>query len=131
MREIKFRAWDKNNKKMLPNAAPSIEHGNHFHYRDEYGCFCIISKDNSELMQFTGLLDKNGKEVYEGDIIKNKRGQCVVCYDGIHQSLGYRNAKRTQKGTCSDMNATIEEFQKQFEIIGNIYENPELLKGAV
>lgn len=68
-------------------------------------------RQNCELMQFTGLLDKNGKEIYECDITKSDFGYSgVVELDSIH----YAHGECTVSGNI--------------EVIGNIYENPELLK---
>lgn len=115
-REIKFRAWDKKYKEMISN---------------EEFCFSpfyvqadgkVINLDESDknkfeeldyvLMQYTGLKDRNGKEVYEGDIVEHKFGYTRVIkwrhtnsYVGFGISKGERN-----------------------EVIGNVYENKDLLK---
>lgn len=106
MRDIKFRAWD--GKKMrgwgfvspLMFASPPTESGA-FDYPH---------------MQFTGLKDKNGKEIYEGDILakENVRARYeVIFHKGVF---------------CHEMMGAYHIFSgKEVEVIGNIYENPELL----
>ena len=74
--------------------------------------------DDVELMQFTGLLDKNGKEVFEGDIIK--------LYPNRVRVIEYSepNGCYMERGTSLNQLHSSSEF----EIIGNIYENPKLIK---
>ena len=69
-----------------------------------------------ELMQFTGLLDKNGKEIYEGDILK---------YRG---KLSFNDPPFVVEWQNDDARWTEFYPSNNFEVIGNIYENPELLK---
>lgn len=114
MREIKFRAWDKVNKVMEDEqTALAIQFngqiiGKNFEH----------SNDTFEIMQYTGLKDKNGKEIFEGDIIEHYyHGLSEVFY----QNGGYKiNGKLSVVGFGSLSRAT--------RIIGNIYENPELIK---
>lgn len=99
MRPIKFRAWDKKKKKMyLPYVNTTMTHGE-----------CIDEFTDDELMQFTGLLDRNGREIYEGDVVKGDENinNWTVEWD----SAGYWNCMRVP----------------EIEIIGNIYEHPELI----
>ncbi len=107
MREIKFRAWDKAEKTMK--------------YFD-YGIFNRIPfglEDLSELMQYTGLKDKNGTEIYEGDIVHYCGGEYWYgCWE-------YEGAITIKNMVYDCFMLAEHEF---IEVIENIYENPELLK---
>lgn len=93
---------------------------------------CITAyPDEIELMQSTGLFDKNNKEIFEGDIIAN--GPDVMCMKR-HNTLGFYVEKKSRVEFIAD-GAVLEEFEEDakeiadsLEIIGNIYENPELLE---
>jgi uncharacterized phage protein (TIGR01671 family) len=90
----------------------------------------ILSYDygyNYTFQQFTGLLDKNGKEIYEGDIIKNDSQNGRLCeiryHTDIYAAFGYRGLEC--KGDFYHLHTY--SAGKDLEIIGNIFENPELL----
>lgn len=90
-----------------------------------------IVNNDIHLMQSTGLLDKNGKEIFEGDIITN--GPDVMCMKR-HNTLGFYVEKKGKVEFIADC-AILEEFEEDakeiadsLEIIGNIYENPEFLE---
>ncbi len=121
MREIKFRAWDKESKKM--KEVSDISWDNHGGVDLRASCY---SHDDSNiyaetLMQFTGLKDKNGKEMYEGDIVKCKYGWLgfIVFRKGAY----WCEEIVTQK---INSHAPIFNEWEELEVIGNIYENPEL-----
>jgi len=109
MRTIKFRAWDRTNKRFWSHFSVSSAHGSIW--------FRGLKKEDWELMQFTGLIDKNGKEIYEGDIVKGNRVGIII-YSDEHAGF-YTFFKRR------DLIDNI--FPEYLEVIGNIYENPELL----
>lgn len=115
-REIKFRAYIKDGFPKGMHEVTSL-----FPRRKSLQCtFERYTFDEVELMQFTGLKDKNDIEIYEGDILNHNGDLWVVRYseeDGMF-ILYYDNIIEN----FSNMNS------KWLEVIGNIYENPELLK---
>lgn len=110
MREIKFRAWDKQHKGMV-----TWEQALRNFKMDEF----FTPMDDFALMQNTGLKDKNGVEIYEGDIIDYKD---LTVFDGDRTEQVHFENGRFMFGT---LNCSRPEL---WEVIGNIYENPELLK---
>ena len=129
MREHKYRAWDKTRKTMI--GASDISHFDltgterqlYYYYPEQ------ISEDeweqaqgtqslkNIELMQYTGLKDKNGKEIYEGDI--------VVGYNAGGETCDPRLVKWTNNGYVANGLSLWAVYK--CKVIGNIYENKELL----
>lgn len=151
MRDIKFRAWVKHEKKML--------------YNDCYICFSLCGKlvdgrrkleneidtpffnpmygeelnqENHILMQYTGLQDKNGREIYEGDILMNQEwwwgpgfvyfhvGEVGPCRgENVMNYILSKNISDPLKGASHNL-----WNGREVEVLGNIYENPELIPGA-
>ena len=95
-------------------------------YKDEVDVLRFIKFGNTILMQSTGLKDKNGKEIFEGDIVDYKGRKAVVKWHGSYASFIYR--------FVDELNERVSEWHPlflayyHFEIVGNIYENPELLE---
>jgi len=143
MRKLKFRAWSEEQKKLIQGYPLGEDQKNGF-------TVCGVSENGEQettsdglvLMQFTGLVDKNGKEIYEGDVLQ----KYITDYE--HEDYqefvdsGYETIEPMKKITdvCS-----LEHFRywlknesfgyegedlespEDWEIIGNIYENPELI----
>lgn len=138
-REIKFRAWDNENKYMITSKqgiftalrnSMNITVQDNGYYNN--GDLLKPNKEKYTLMQYTGLKDKNGVEIYEGDIIDihqtvNGYNQFVIQYDNYKFSARYYNQKTKQiLGWYQydlDELFEINEFEKEIEAIGNIYEN--------
>jgi uncharacterized phage protein (TIGR01671 family) len=84
---------------------------------------------HSPIMQYTGLKDKNDKEIYEGDIVicndESEGRKRVVCYD-IHQAKYKAVPKSTYYANAGNGGWTGFELRWYYEVIGNIYESPEL-----
>ena len=137
MRNLKFRAWDKKEKKWLlgyeyPNLGGFSMIGETMmlgEYASLLSAYFPDRLDDIEVMQFTGLKDKNGKEIYEGDIYKTKNGvtgeemKLIVRYN--HASFGL---VRNGSSSMNPKNLASKHNIENGEVIGNIYENPELLK---
>lgn len=126
MREIKFRAWDKNTKIMIP-----WDHlvKSRISFRTFRWALVSENSENIELMQYTGLKDKNGIEIYEGDILRAADGYAgVIEYDSNRAQYFGRNTKLNYIDEEYDTLYTEDGSFKTAEIIGNRYENPELLK---
>ena len=137
-REIKFRAYDKHTKIMLPvvdvikfTKSESINI-----MRDgAYGVGVTIPyQPQIELMQYTGLHDKNGKEIYEGDIVSketfddtkpNYRDISYAKVVWIEELASYHLVNKDDK-----IILYLSDDKYNIEVAGNIYENGDLLKGA-
>lgn len=130
MREIKFRAWDKEEKKMIYQIDNGSKKDDKFetiaidfegtpfflieNRIEDTAKVRVFYKGQLELMMFTGLKDKNGKEIYEGDILSNKDSIASIKWG----ELG---------GWVWGSVYLTTDIDWKFKIIGNVYENPELV----
>ncbi len=117
MREIKFRVWDKEKERLLLVDIEGMDSGS-MNVKDWDDVIYPFDEDDCILMQYTGLKDKNGKEIYEGDIITIYEGEIMA-------EVKFKNG-----AFCYfyDNEHDFTDFGNDAEIIGNIYENPELLE---
>ena len=125
MREIKFRAWHKEEKIMGEVLGIDILHKEIFFSNEDVDCYEHTDFKDIELMQYTGLKDKNNKEVYEGDIVKLRanHGIGVIKYYDEWGAFVVEYIK-PRSLTVLGMNY----YKEDIEILGNIYKNPELIK---
>lgn len=115
-REIKFRIWNDYDKKMI--------YWNEL-LKNKLANIFTMPSYNKWLMQYTGLHDKNGKEIYEGDILKSMQWNDIylVKYIGTAFYL-------CRKGNKGFNKITTWNNAEKSEVVGNIYDNPELLGEA-
>ena len=125
MRKIKFRAWDKDLKRWTNY---SIDDGLLMFYDKQGECWEIDQEgERFILCQYTGLKNYNGKEIYEGDIV---RSECFFGWIGVakyldkNQSFVFESIDKNYRGSRVSLGRT-EQYVK---ILGNIYENPEMLE---
>lgn len=142
MREIKFRAWDKEQNCMLSSKATGlIIHfdGTVNAYDSEATLIGTEFINELEVMQYTGLKDKHGKEIYEGDVVKytlksyyNKTVTEMIpvtwgSYSDGGEYVDNVECWMIRYKSLSDI--CDNKYNQSVEVIGNIYENPELLEG--
>jgi uncharacterized phage protein (TIGR01671 family) len=132
MRELKFRAWDKKKKKMICTGFHIIGEVTVFEMLKEYS---VEDFNRIEVMQYTGLKDKNGKEIYEGDILQFEVGgekyktapvrweKSICCFGG-----DLRGFVGLNQPIPEDLYEDIAN--SSYEIIGNTFATPELLETA-
>lgn len=110
MRDIKFRAWNNIENKMVfsPFLIP----------KREGGCYAVSGYGHRyELMQYTGIKDREGTEIYEGDVLINQKGSVRW-----NQEYCYFEINNFEHQLSKDVIQTLG-----LKVVGNIYENPELL----
>jgi uncharacterized phage protein (TIGR01671 family) len=118
--EIKFRVWVLKSKQLIQPCYAEIFKDGSFS-----GGYNYLNSTECILMQFTGLKDKNGKEIYFGDLMKQERS------DIIYEVVWYKSAwaiKHKTKNAIWHQEFCNGVRLKFYEVIGNIHENPELIK---
>ena len=119
MREYKFRAWDETEKHMY--------NWENLFNQNLKNIFTIPEQCGYNIMQYTGLHDKNGKEIYEGDIVFIKGDTEVLDIKGkVEYSDTFAQFIITNTGNIIDEAEPLGDYE-DIEVIGNVFENKELL----
>jgi uncharacterized phage protein (TIGR01671 family) len=138
MREIKFRAWDKTGRRFLNgfylNVGRCVDKTEIGVWNHEESEIIFAEYPQLELSEYTGLKDKNSKEIYEGDVIKYTKNKHLVYPNFVAEVIWYKyswGVKIQNSLNVYDPFCIHDEIETDFipyiEIIGNKWENPELL----
>ena len=137
-RVIRFRGKRKDSKEWVYGDLHTLCGHIHIHVTpfDKYNI------DRATVGQFTGLKDKNGRDIYEGDVLRSDaypyswdNYYAVVWWSGDNAAFvaetrlaSHANVRGISNGNCEYLGELLEEEDSVFEVIGNIHDNPELLK---
>ena len=124
--QYKFRAWDEKNKRMFNVAR--FDFADHTVYSHLFACEGYLA-ENLKIMQYTGLKDKNGKKIYEGDIISTDLSRPYLVVEFRNGAFMF-HCHDEGKDYYDYINPPADDEINQYhwgEVIGNIYENPELI----
>ena len=124
MKEFKMKAWLKKEKKMVAIIGIDFNY-EYIRYTEDDNLFNENYKTaefkNIELLQFTGLKDNGGQELYEADVIKFNDG-----IDDIYGLISYDDEDGTYCVSYENITEHLSDLEEDFEIVGNIFENPDL-----
>ncbi|WP_335997594.1 YopX family protein [Fusobacterium polymorphum] len=124
MKKFKMKAWLMKEKKMVSIIGIDFNY-EYIRYTEDDNLFNENYKTaefkNIELLQFTGLKDNGGQELYEADVIKFNDG-----IDDIYGLISYDDEDGTYRVSYENITEHLSEREGDFEIVGNIFENPDL-----
>lgn len=120
----KYRAWLKNDKEMIDVDEIHLDRGELDFIGD--AITFMRNADEIELMKSTGLKDKKGQEIFEKDIVDYKGRKAIIKWHGSYASFIYIFVDELQKRVADWKPLYLSYYR--FEVVGNIYENPELLE---
>lgn len=126
MREIKFRSWERQKMDYDPTFLGEYTYyGDGDSNGDSMSLNLLLKEEWGILMQYTGLKDKNGREIYEGDIVERDGNVGVVQVEDWLEVYVEQVKENPEAIVWDDMVRDLYRIE-EMEVIGNIYENPEL-----
>jgi len=124
MKELKIKAWLKKEKKMVAIIGIDFNY-EYIRYTEDDNLFNENYKTaefkDIELLQFSGAKDKAGQELYEADVIKFNDG-----IDDIYGLISYDDEDGSYRVSYENITEHLSDLEGDFEIVGNIFENPDL-----
>ena len=124
MKEFKMKAWLKKEKKMVAIIGIDFNY-EYIRYTEDDNLFNSDYKTaefkDIELLQFSGVKDNGGQELYEADVIKFNDG-----IDDIYGLISYDDEDATYRVSYENITEHLSDLEEDFEIVGNIFENPDL-----
>ena len=123
----KLRAWDKQDERMSYGVVEYFDDS--INYRFDH--FCTGADEDVEFMQSTGIKDKNGVEIYEGDVInyRNSFRNPMTGSGSLSINRDFKIIFENGEFKAKGFDIRLKNILSYSEVIGNIYENPELLEG--
>ena len=123
----KLRAWDKQDERMSYGEVEYFDDS--INYRFDH--FCTGADEDVEFMQSTGIKDKNGVEIYEGDVIncRNSFRNPMTGSGSLSINRDFKIIFENGEFKAKGFDIRLKNILSYSEVIGNIYENPELLEG--
>lgn len=124
----KLRAWDKQDERMSYGEVEYFDDS--INYR--FDLFCTGADEDVEFMQSTEIKDKNGVEIFEGDIVNYVKSftNPMTGSGSLSINKNLRIIFKDAEFTADGIDIRLKKIVSHMEVIGNIYENPELLEGA-
>ena len=128
MHSLKFRVWDKLYKRYVKPYAVCLD-GRAIVITEPSNDLETLDSKRVNIEQYTGLKDKNGQKIYEGDIVRyDRRLRGIVPPESHTEIVSWRSGEEEYYSCCTTSGFSLPYSEDGYEVIGNVHENPELLE---